>query len=46
MKVTFLASELIDIQIHMDIVDFEIIPEIGDYISIIDFMKEEQRNHS
>ncbi|WP_312297815.1 MULTISPECIES: hypothetical protein [Chryseobacterium] len=43
MKVTFLANELTDTQIDIDIVDFEILPEIGDYISIIDFMKEEQK---
>ncbi|WP_250255824.1 hypothetical protein [Chryseobacterium sp. Marseille-Q3244] len=43
MKVTFLADELTDTQIDIDIVDFEILPEIGDYISIIDFMKEEQK---
>ncbi|SFN15689.1 hypothetical protein SAMN05421594_1429 [Chryseobacterium oleae] len=43
MKITFLADELIELGISIDPVQLEESPSIGDYISIVDFIADEEK---
>lgn len=43
MRVTFLAKELVDLGILTKSTDFDVLPEIGDFVTITDFLEEPEK---